>query len=45
MWGKKGSLYRAEAFVVLRERSKIAEAMGNYLGEDRQENIKEKKCM
>lgn len=45
MWGKNRSFYRAEAFMFMRERSKIAEEKGNYLGEVRQENIKEKKCM
>lgn len=42
MWGNDESFYRAEAFVFMRERSKIAEAKGNYLREVRQENIKGK---
>lgn len=42
MWGENQSFYWAETFMFMRERSKIAEAKGNYLGEVRQENIKEK---
>lgn len=42
MWGENESFYMAETFMFVRERSKIAEAKGNYLGEVRQENIKEK---
>lgn len=42
MWGENESFYMAETFMFMRERSKIAEAKGNDLGEVSQENIKEK---
>lgn len=42
MWGKNKSFYRAEAFMFMRERSKIAEEKRNYLGEVRQEKSKKK---
>lgn len=42
VWGENESFYRVETFMFMRERSKIAEAKGKYLGEARQENIKEK---
>lgn len=42
VWGENESFYWAETFMFRRERSKIEEAKGNYLGEVRQENIKEK---
>lgn len=42
MWGENESFYMVETFMFMRERSKIAEAKGNDLGEVSQENIKKK---
>lgn len=42
IWGENENFCWAEIVMFMWERSKIAEAKGNYLGEVRQENIKEK---